>query len=372
MTNPINRCPDCHSRGKNVKPITLRSLLTPEAAQRICETPYRFCDSIDCDTVYFGENGDTFSKGELTVRVGVKEHDAPRQVCYCFDHTIEEINTQVQNTAKSTVLDDIKSRMKTACWCETKSPQGGCCLGTVGKYVKLAVAEHEGEVAANTDDKKQPDCCSPSSASAPANDKTQRSGVIAAMGSLASAIAASACCWLPLLLIGFGASAGGVSAWFEQYRPIFLSLAGILLALGFYLVYRPVPACGPGSACDVPRLKLRRFNQATIWFAAILVAAFALFPNYAGQLIAAVQAPAVVNGERTQGQTITLAIEGMTCEACAVGLKHQLEQTPGVAAANVNYKHATASVTLYADDPATPEEVQAAVDKAGYRVFDTP
>jgi Zinc binding domain len=154
------RCPQCDGKGNIVKPITLHALLKPEAAGRISDTPYRFCDAIGCDTVYFGENGETFGKNDLTVRVGVKEHDAPRQVCYCFDHTIEEINTEVQNTGKCTVLDKIKARMGTACWCETKSPRGACCLGTVGKYIKLALAEHGAAPAPETNGEEQTGCCS--------------------------------------------------------------------------------------------------------------------------------------------------------------------------------------------------------------------
>lgn len=372
MTNSNTHCPGCGSRGQKVKPITLQSLLTPDAAGRVSESPYRFCDGRDCQTVYFGEDGSTFAKSDLSVRVGVKEADAPRPVCYCFDHTIESINAEVKDTGQSTVLDDIKTRMGTACWCETKSPKGSCCLGTVGKYVKLAMAEHSHTPDANVAADENTDCCAPQrEPKPPAKDKSQRTSVLAAGGSVISAIAASACCWLPLLLIAFGASAGGVSAWFEQYRPIFLTVAVVLLALGFYLVYRPAQRCEPGSACTTPRPGLLRFNRASIWIAAVLVAVFALFPNYVDRLIAATETPAVVD-TNSHGETVLFVIEGMTCEACAVGLKHQLEQTPGVAAAVVHFDDATAVVTLNLDEPATMEELAAAVNQAGYHIAVTP
>ena len=134
-------CPECGTKGKKVKRITLESLLTPDSALRIGEGRYRFCDATDCDTVYFGDDGTTFAKSDLTVRVGVKESASPRHVCYCFDHTIEEIDAEVQETGQSTVLDDIKARMKTACWCDTKSPQGACCLGNVANAIKTIRAE---------------------------------------------------------------------------------------------------------------------------------------------------------------------------------------------------------------------------------------
>ncbi len=202
----------------------------------------------------------------------------------------------------------------------------------------------------------------------------QCSGLVAAAGSLVSAVAASACCWLPLLLIAFGASAGGVSAWFERYRSIFLTVAIALLALGFYFVYRPVPACVSGSACETPRPKLRRLNQSVIWIAAALVMAFALFPSYAAQIITASDDPAAAshNEADAHDRTLTLAIEGMTCEVCAVGLQDQLRKASGVETASVSYTDTTATVTLAAEGPATMESLTNTVKKAGYRVVDSP
>ena len=77
LTTQAVHCPECGSKGKKVKRITLESLLTPDAAIRIGEGQYRFCDAIDCDTVYFGDDGTTFAKRDLTVRVGVKESTSP-------------------------------------------------------------------------------------------------------------------------------------------------------------------------------------------------------------------------------------------------------------------------------------------------------
>ena len=153
------RCPVCDNKGGKVQRITLDALLTPGAAARIADTQYRFCDDPDCRIVYFDEADSTFARADLTVRVGVKERTAPRHVCYCFDHTIEEIEAEVRATGRSSVLDDIKTRMKTACWCETKSPQGVCCLGAVGTYVKRAMAEHANHGASDAIEEKLHDCC---------------------------------------------------------------------------------------------------------------------------------------------------------------------------------------------------------------------
>lgn len=134
-------CPLCGEKGKPVNAITLQSLLKPEVLVRMNGGPYHFCSSPQCEVVYFGSEGTSlFIRGDLTLRVGIKERTGPRYVCYCFNHTVEEIEEEVRRSGTTTVLDDIKTRMKTACWCETRSPQGSCCLATVTKCVQAAVA----------------------------------------------------------------------------------------------------------------------------------------------------------------------------------------------------------------------------------------
>ncbi len=379
-------CPACESKGKKVKRITLESLLTPDAALRIGEGQYRFCDSLDCDTVYFGDSGSTFSRSDLTVRVGVKEQTSPRHVCYCFDHTIEEIDMEVQETGQSTVLEDIKTRMKTACWCETMSPQGACCLGTVGKYVKQAMTEHGTSLDPSSIEENPADCCaagahhnsptqsegmamhdccSTTETTTEAMDKSGRSGMLAVGGSVLSALAASACCWVPLLLIAFGVSAGGVSAWFEQYRWLFLGLTVVLLGTGFYFVYFRKLHCTPGSACATPNLKFQRFNRVMLWTATVVVIATAAFPMYAGYLIPEDE-PAQIVIPVNHVATASVGIEGMTCEACAIHVKNALVNVPGILDVSVSYANRSATISF--DDADRPESdaVAIAVANAGY------
>ena len=139
----FSHCPDCGKKGTIVKPITLHSLLKPEVQSRILDANYWFCTNPECNTVYYSENGNgSFLKSDMQIKVGIKEKTPPRHVCYCFDHTIEEIEDEVHRTSTSTVLDDIKTRMKNGCFCVTKSPMGACCLGTVSKYVNEAIEKY--------------------------------------------------------------------------------------------------------------------------------------------------------------------------------------------------------------------------------------
>jgi len=135
---PIVLCPVSGTKGKLVKTVTLRSLLKEEHQERITQGRYRFCDAQGCDVVYFAEDGShVFTKADLKVRVGVKETDAPRPICYCFNHTVEEIFDEIQRTGTSTIPDEIARRLNTeGCDCARTNPQGSCCLGVVKEFVK--------------------------------------------------------------------------------------------------------------------------------------------------------------------------------------------------------------------------------------------
>jgi len=95
-----------------------------------------------------------------------------------------------------------------------------------------------------------------------------------------TAAAGSACCWLPVILVVTGVSAAGTASFLEKLRIPFLIGAGLFLALGFYLNYRPPrAACGPGGICETPPERGRLLNRVLLWVSAAAVAAFTLFPD---------------------------------------------------------------------------------------------
>lgn len=65
-------------------------------------------------------------------------------------------------------------------------------------------------------------------------------------------------------------------------------------------------------------------------------------------------------------RTITLPIEGMSCEHCASSVAEALESVEGVAAANVDLEAAEAELTLNAG--ISDERLAIAVEEAGYEV----
>ncbi len=381
--------------GKAVKPITIKSLVDPAARNKLTTLEgFRFCPGPDCEVAYFNpDTGETISKADVTVRIDQKETDPPQPVCYCFNHTAQSIHDELAKTGKCVVFDEISAKCKQGLdRCAQTNPQGSCCLANVRAAIKKAQTDLG--ITDTAKDTPQPDCCStscnpsPQTASQTASQTTTqmhaasppRTGLWASAGAVLTAAIASACCWLPLLLISMGVSAAGIGGFFEAYRPIFLGVTVALLATGFYLVFKK-PRCAPGSACATPNPKLRKLNAAMLVFATIWVLAFALFPNYLGYFLNNTNAasttspPAVTQPDQTAGadstaapiptRTVQLDIAGMTCAACATGLSAQINTLPGVQQAHVDYDTQSANVQLR--NPSDVDAVLTAISDFGYQ-----
>ncbi len=185
-------------------------------------------------------------------------------------------------------------------------------------------------------------------------------------GSVGSAVLASACCWIPLVLIAFGISAGGFGAWFEKYRLLFLGVTALLLGTGFYFVYFRKPVCAPGSACAAPNPKLQRFNQVMLWVATVVVIASATFPNYVGYLLAD-STPAAATVPAGELATLNLRVEGMTCDGCAAVVQNALQKVPGVQSASASYPQGRAVVTFDPSSLPRTSSLVEAVERAGFQ-----
>jgi mercuric ion transport protein len=107
-----------------------------------------------------------------------------------------------------------------------------------------------------------------------------------ALGGVLGAIAASACCIVPLVLFALGVSGawiGNLTA-LAPYQPIFIVITVAFLAAGYYLVYRtPRGACTEGEACARP---LPTWSvKLALWIATALVASAIAFPYVARMLL---------------------------------------------------------------------------------------
>jgi mercuric ion transport protein len=93
-----------------------------------------------------------------------------------------------------------------------------------------------------------------------------------AAGGALGAILASSCCILPLILISLGVSGawiGSLTA-LEAYKPVFIGIAAVFIAAGFWHVYfRKAEPCEDGTACARP--DSARLTKAALWISTILV-----------------------------------------------------------------------------------------------------
>ncbi len=183
------------------------------------------------------------------------------------------------------------------------------------------------------------------------------------VGSLVAGLLASACCIGPLLLGALGLGSLGFAAALAPLRPWFLGLTGGLLAVGFYVAYRPrkVEVCAPGEACAKPAS--RRMQRAGLWIVAGLALALATYPSWGARL----SAPRASAGASQAALTVvTLDVHGMTCAACAGEIERELRQVAGVVRADVSFERRRAEIAVGTAHPKT-EVLVAAVEKVGYR-----
>jgi len=201
-----------------------------------------------------------------------------------------------------------------------------------------------------------------------ANDaRARRSGALASTGAVGSAILSSACCWLPLLLIGFGMSASGVAGFFEEYRLYFLAGTGVFLVVAYYLVFFRKVKCEPGSACAMPNRRLMRFNRMMVVVATVAVLAFSLFPNYVGYLVGAGSTNDIAASDATATADREFKIAGMTCEGCVATLQSQIAKVPGVSRADISYESGLAKVFFVNEkSPPKNESILSAIKAAGF------
>lgn len=415
-TETRTQCPGCGTKAKRVSAITLRSLLKDDVAGPMDEpgrpsccdaneseatgchaisedTGWRFCDSPDCDVVYFSEQDDTrFTKAQLKVEVGVKETGGERPLCYCFGHSVESMKRELQESGSCTALEDIRAKMKNpGCRCETENPSGSCCLGSVAKGLKIAQLE----LNMNADDDAPPPAASGPASSGPTTGRGEK---IATAGTLISATMASSCCWLPLVLLAMGVSGAGIASTLETYRPLFMTVTFGFLGAAFYFTYRPKKgaAANAGDCCALPtadshdccaaepathdccstesvtatnccapkagrRFSMMTLNKAMLWGVTVLAVAFLFFPSYVG---------AFLGGD---GKTITedmnravIQLDGMTCEACAANVVNAVRAVSGVLAVEVDYAKSEAIVGTEFCCPLPKGGILAAIKDAGF------
>ncbi len=109
----------------------------------------------------------------------------------------------------------------------------------------------------------------------------QLTGKGSLIASVLAAVGASVCCVGPLVLLALGIGGtwvGNLTA-MEPFRPWFIGLTLLFLALAFRRLYLVPRVCLPGTACADPRV-LRR-QRITFWIVSTMLLALLAVPWFA-------------------------------------------------------------------------------------------
>ncbi len=344
-------CPACGQSGRKVGPETVAALVRPEHRDRVqAAATWHFCATPGCPVAWYGPGGARVEAEEARIRIAGKPPGPPTPLCYCFGHSEEEIAAEVARTGTSTVPVTITAKVQAGeCSCETSNPSGRCCLGEV----RAAVRRHQHARAAAPE----------------VPGKGERKALLVQGGAVLGAVVASACCWLPLALVAFGVSAGGVAATFERFRPFFAGLTVVLLALAWWLAWRPrrAQACATG-ACPPRAGRLQRWNRVLLVPVTLAAAAFLLFPSW-GPALWEAPPPAATAGPAAT--TLHFQVGGMTCAACAASVRHAVGQVPGVLGTDLDEETGRLDVATTGASGVTTA-IRRAVEAAGYTLEDAP
>lgn len=71
--------------------------------------------------------------------------------------------------------------------------------------------------------------------------------------------------------------------------------------------------------------------------------------------------------KKTQGQEVTVSINGMHCTSCAMSIDGALEDIDGVLSAETSYAKAQVTIT-YDEEKVTQAEMIKAIEEQGYTV----
>lgn len=123
-------CPTCQTKGRAVKELTVKSLLTESALRRFAPGVYRFCPRGDCAVVYFNDSALVFSTSDLRVPVWQKEPPGDRMICYCFGETEVGMRAEILHAGTTKAVHRVREHIEAGrCACEVRNPRGVCCLG---------------------------------------------------------------------------------------------------------------------------------------------------------------------------------------------------------------------------------------------------
>src|SRR5713101_2062415 len=169
----------------------------------------------------------------------------------------------------------------------------------------------------------------------------------------------SICCIGPLLLVAIGLGSGAVFV--GRYHWLFLIGGIAVLTWAWAKYFREKTICD----CEHQLMAGKRSGLFTLLIATLLVLGFAGL-NISRYVFASAPAPATMQtqlGERLN--RVVISVEGLSCVACEIPMRHALRRIDGVKSVNVNAASKTATVD-YEPAKVDPQQLVTAINSTGY------
>jgi mercuric ion transport protein len=181
----------------------------------------------------------------------------------------------------------------------------------------------------------------------------------AKFGGILAAILGSICCVGPLLLVAIGV--GSAAVFVGRYHWFFL-IGGIAVLTWAWAKYlREKTKCD----CEHKPMAGRGSGMFALLVATLLVLGFAGL-NISRYVFAGPAVPVATQTQLANGlDRIVISVEGLSCVACEIPVRHALRRIDGVKFVDVNAATKTATVD-YEPAKANPEQLVAAINSTGY------
>ena len=181
--------------------------------------------------------------------------------------------------------------------------------------------------------------------------KAKQAGILAV-------IVGSTCCIGPLLLVSIGVGSGAV--FIGRYHWFFIIAAMVALTWAWAKYLREKTACD----CEHKAMAGHRSAIATLLITTALVIGFAGL-NISRYVFGSVPPAAEKRLANGLSRTV-ISVDGLSCVACEIPVRHALRRIEGVKAIYVSAATKTATVK-YEPMKTNPEQLVAAINSTGYR-----
>ena len=133
-------CPVCRKLGSTVSKVTTVPSLKKEVRGTLdLGMQSHFCESPDCDVVYYNEKTDqVFKTSDVKKKVTIKDDSPETPLCYCFKVLKQQALDEIAATGTTDVLQRTQAKMEAAenSLCEKLNPRGDCCTKDIKAWLK--------------------------------------------------------------------------------------------------------------------------------------------------------------------------------------------------------------------------------------------